>query len=290
MTSPPARAALVVAHPGHEMRLYDWLRTERPRVFVLTDGSGRAGGSRLASTCALLESIGAEPGDVFGRFTDLAVYRAVLDHDSPLFKGLAEELAAAFRRDGVSHVVGDALEGYNSTHDVCRLVIDAAVEMARAAGSREIASYDFPVVGWPDECPEELRARAVWRHLDGRALTEKLAAAHAYYPELVAESLAAYGSSGAGPLQTYLRLTGKAGVGGGRGPEVFGTECLRPVDAWGGPREFDSHPPFYEWQGEQMVAAGHYDRVIRYREHLAPLAEALRRQSEAKMRSASCGS
>lgn len=32
------RAALVVAHPGHELRVYGWLEQARPRVFVLTDG------------------------------------------------------------------------------------------------------------------------------------------------------------------------------------------------------------------------------------------------------------
>jgi len=35
-------------------------------------------------------------------------------------------------------------------------------------------------------------------------------------------------------------------------------------------------PPFYEIYGEKLVAAGRYLRAIRYREHLWPLAEALR--------------
>src|SRR5207253_5484219 len=35
---PGGRAALVIAHPGHELRVYHWLRLARPSVFILTDG------------------------------------------------------------------------------------------------------------------------------------------------------------------------------------------------------------------------------------------------------------
>jgi hypothetical protein len=38
--------------------------------------------------------------------------------------------------------------------------------------------------------------------------------------------------------------------------------------------------PFYERYGEQQVAAGLYTYVIRHREHLKPLADALRRSIE----------
>ena len=34
------RAVLVVAHPGHELRVHGWLELARPTVCILTDGSG----------------------------------------------------------------------------------------------------------------------------------------------------------------------------------------------------------------------------------------------------------
>ena len=37
----------------------------------------------------------------------------------------------------------------------------------------------------------------------------------------------------------------------------------------------EQEPPYYERYGEQQVAAGHYDRVIRYRAHIQPLVDAL---------------
>jgi hypothetical protein len=39
-------------------------------------------------------------------------------------------------------------------------------------------------------------------------------------------------------------------------------------------------PLFYELYGEKLVAAGHYQTAIRYREHMLPLAEAIRAQTE----------
>src|SRR4051794_947117 len=97
------RAALVIAHPGHELRVYGWLEAARPRVFVLTDGSGRTGHSRLKSTVNILEGVGARPGSIFGRFTDQAVYQATLGHDHALFKVFARELADEFVREHVDY-------------------------------------------------------------------------------------------------------------------------------------------------------------------------------------------
>src|SRR5215470_12779269 len=92
----PGRAALVLAHPGHELRVHGWLEAARPLVFVLTDGSGHSDRGRLASTTRVLEQAGAERGPLYGRLTDRALYGALLAGDHALFDGLADELAATF--------------------------------------------------------------------------------------------------------------------------------------------------------------------------------------------------
>ena len=53
------RPALIIAHPGHELRVHHWLEKTRPLMLVLTDGSGRTAQSRLASTTRILEQAGA---------------------------------------------------------------------------------------------------------------------------------------------------------------------------------------------------------------------------------------
>src|SRR5258705_11776312 len=92
---PNSGAALVIAHPGHELRVYQWLRLARPVCFVLTDGSGRSGKLRLGLTPKILQQKGAQPGSLYGRFTEHAFYAAILKGDLKLFIDLAPDLHAA---------------------------------------------------------------------------------------------------------------------------------------------------------------------------------------------------
>ncbi|MDT5294112.1 MAG: hypothetical protein QOJ76_992 [Acidobacteriota bacterium] len=272
-------AAIVVAHPGHEVRVHCWLEQERPQVFVLTDGSGRAGQPRIASTEEYLKRFGMRPGCIFGRHTDVAVYRAILARDFETFVRLSEELAGALVASGVRRVVGDASEGYNTTHDITRLITNAAVEMASRAGGATIDNYDFPVVKRPDHCPTPLRARAVWLRLDDETFARKLSAAFEFYPELAAEIRDTLEGRGHERVVEHFNLNGDEHAATDLdGMDVFRVECLRPVSHHGTP--FDSRVPFYELQGELKVASGFYKQVIRYREHIRPLADALAERVE----------
>ena len=274
-------SALIVAHPGHEMRLHCWLAKARPVVFILTDGSGRSQLSRLDSTTNYLREIGVERGSLYGRFSDRKIYQSLLRHDFTLFINLVNELVESFRRERIALVVGDAAEGYNSTHDLCRLLVNAAVEMANGAGAGHIANYDFPVVERPDSCPQRLRAAAIRLHLDETTFAGKLAAARKHYPELVTEMEMALSRTGTSPLRVYLEgrnETQQAAVE--TCLDLFRVEVLRPA---GGHKQLDAfmrHKPFYESHGERQVASGYYAETIRYREHLAPLADVLREHVE----------
>jgi hypothetical protein len=230
------------------------MEAAKPPVSVLTDGSGSGGEARLESTTRVLAGAGARPGSVYGVMSDRAIYSAILDHDFARFTGLADQLAAEFAATGADCVVADAVEGYNPSHDVCRLVVNAAVRLL----GREVACYEFLLVGAPDDCPAGLRERALWLELDEAALARKLAAARSY-AELAGEVEAALARFGVAP---------------------FRTECLRPVDltqryGWD-PAEI----PAYETYGEQRVAEGTYQRVLRFREHVQPLADALWEHAE----------
>lgn len=248
------RAALVIAHPGHELRVHRWLELARPVVFVLTDGSGHTGRSRLSSTMAILERAGAVPGPLYGRLSDRSLYQAILSSDTDLFAGLAEELAMALDATAVDYVAGDAIEGFNPGHDVCRLLLNAAVLRLDHSG-RRVGNFEFLLEGPPHECPPEDRSEAIVLELEEDALRRKLAAARSY-PELAGEVERAYASYGWEP---------------------FRVESLRPVRYGLEIGDRFEHPPYYEIYGEKQVAAGIYREVIRFRDHLAPLAASLGR-------------
>jgi hypothetical protein len=249
-----SRVALVAAHPGHELRVYGWLERERPEVFVLTDGSGSTGKSRVSSTAETLRRAGARQGSVFGRFSDRELYEVILEGQVEVLTGLARELADAFSERRMERVAADAIEGFNPSHDICRLVTDTAVALARRRTGRAIASYDFLLEGRPDAGPVNGSSGVLRLELEDGALDRKLTAARAY-PEMADE------------VERALA---------GHGTEAFRIECLRPADPEADVEALIEDPPYYERYGERQVAAGRYPRVLRFREHFLPLARALR--------------
>ena len=283
-TPPYERAALVVAHPGHELRVYGWLEAARPRVFILTDGSGRSQQSRVASTDRVLSAVGATRGSIYARLTDPVLYSAILDHNFALFTGLADELSDALVRENIQFVAGDAAEGYNPAHDACRLVLDAAVALARGASGVLINNYEFTLVGRPDECVEESSDAACWLHLDDETFARKLRAARSY-SGLAAEVESALSGAGSTGLQAHPEIASMSGLPKyDTNGDTFRVECLSPaLSSAHSPRTFDQLP-FYEHYGAQKVAAGSYLRVLRYREHMLPLADALRSHVERRNR------
>jgi len=259
------------------LRVHGWLEAARPCVCVLTDGSGRTGRSRLDSTDRILDAAGARPAPVYGPFSDGELYAAVLEHEHPPFVRLVEELASTFVRERVGCVAGDAEEGYNPSHDICRLLVNAAVGLVHRTTAARIASYDFTLVGPPGHCPEHLRADSIRLDLDDAAFARKLSAAH-NYPELLAEVEAALSGAGSVAFGAHPDLARRTGREfGGACANDFRVEWLRPVAAAGaGPSYLGVRErPFYEAYGEKQVRAGHYQRVLRYREHVLPLAAAL---------------
>lgn len=246
-----ARTVLVVGHPGHELRVYGWMMTSHPVVHVLTDGSGSDRQPRIASTTTLLDTVGATAGSIYGRMSDREIYGAILDGDHARFIVLAEELAATLISNNVSVVAGDAVEGFNPSHDVCRYVINAAVRLAAASG-QAIACYAFPLDGPPD-AGGNARRGALRVDLTDEMLTQKLEAAYAY-AEL------------RGEVESALQRVGSA---------PFRTEWLFPVDLDDPYGRNPDETPYYEVYGAQRVSAGAYAHLVTFREHVRPLAEAL---------------
>ena len=249
---PVGPAMLVVGHPGHELRVHGWLEHARPAVVVLTDGSGHSGVPRLSSTELVLERAGASTSDVFGSMTDAALYRALLDLRCSVFTELADQIASAIIRTNIEVVVGDDAEGFNPTHDVCRLVVDAAVRLARMATGRPIANLAFELMETPGGARRWKGSQSSTLVLGDAALARKLNAA-AGYSEMAAEVAAA-----------RARWT----------DEAFRIETFRHVEdneVWAPGDE----QPFYEQHGSQRVRDGIYSEVIQYDRHMRPIVGAL---------------
>jgi hypothetical protein len=255
---PGSRAALVVAHPGHELRVYEWFRLARPLSFVLTDGSGRTGKSRLPATTTLLQVNQARSGSIYGRMTDEAVYAALIEGEIDLFINIAEELAQALVRDEIDYVVGDAAEGYNPGHDICRYIINAAVNKTAEHEGRRIFNFDVLL----NESSDHDLAKTngdIWLELDEVSAARKLAAVRSYIE--VADEVD--------------RILSRDGL------EAIRTERLRQTSPLS---SISSATPYYESHGQRRVDEGHYHQVVRYQEHVRPIADALVRWAPAPAR------
>jgi hypothetical protein len=216
-------------------------------VFILTDGSGHSGSSRLAASTRLLQQAGATRGSIFGALTDQHLYAAILHHDFARFQVLAERLAEALSDPTIDYVVGDAMEGYNPGHDVCRVLIERAVALAgRGSG---FGNFAFKLTGSPSPLPDTPPGEVV--RLDAEALQRKITESRRY-TELAEDVEAAL--------------------------EAFGAEAFRDEHlprARPGTTDAASSQPFYESRGERQVANRHYREVLRYEEHVRPLVAAL---------------
>jgi hypothetical protein len=248
-----ARSVLILGHPGHELYVYGWLARTRARTCVLTDGSGLDRPPRLYRTEALLAELGAEPGPVFGRWKDRELYERLLARDADGFVSVACELADFLVELRAQIVVGDAVEGFSPAHDLCRLLINAAAQLAARRLGRPVRSFDFAQFFPPQRSACDIPPGSLRLPLDPACFARKRRAAFAY-TELREE------------LEDALTRIGE---------DAFRSELLRPA-LWN-PADYrpPGDPPLYERGGEALLRAGRVERVIRCAEHLRPVARAL---------------
>lgn len=247
----PVRAALCIGHPGHELRVIEWIHQCQPRVYILTDGSGSDRPSRSATSARLLDSLGARQGCVFGAYTDREFFNLVLAGDPAPLIEIARRLADDWHRQKIDLVAGDMLEGFNVAHDFCRMFINAAVERCAKLHQWKIANYEFALesLGAP-----RMEDSDIVIELDDVSFQRKRHLCYTAYPELATE---------------ITRMIARVGE------SPFRVESLQTARVPAGLNWESEQPPFYETYGANQVAVGHYQQLITYKMHVQPLALAL---------------
>jgi hypothetical protein len=236
-----ASPVLVIAHPGHELRLFDWMERERPLVFILSDGSGGAQSSRLDYSVAAIREAGASLIEGSGQRSDRDWYAAILAGDIAPFTQTADAIAAVALTRHAPLVVSDAADGYNPLHDLCQAI--AAAVVARIARSSKASKFLVsPAIASAMGSPS-----IAWKLEDDAARRKRLAVS-ANMP--LAEEAA--------------RLLAEA-------PEALYTEqLLVPTFDWP-----ENWTPEWEAFGRKRVKEGRFAAPITYRDHVLPIAKAL---------------
>jgi hypothetical protein len=246
-------AALVVAHPGHEVRVSGWCELARPRLFILTEGSRSGDHGRLLCAQSFANQNGATLGPLFGRFRDREIYAAILAGDQALIRWTAD-LTDALVALAPTLIVTDSWQMYNLGHDLTHVMARVAASRASAYLGRAIEVVEFEVAPKALACDRLWGAEAFRVVLDDTSLARKHTMAE-NYQDLREE------------FRQVLAL---------EGPDAQRLEIFHSVV------DFDALMPAprtlipYERYGEQRVVAGVYGEVIRWSEHVRGIVEAIR--------------
>lgn len=244
---------LLIAHPGHELRVFEWVHRARPLVVMLTHGDGSIGQPRLDDSRRLLARWGVEVrSDWLSPVSDSVVYQALLGTGASPFQDWLDRLTQAALDADIDTVVADEAEGYNPSHDLCRVLANRLVMRLREAG-REVRNLEIPLVGHPCDPARDEQVEIEVRLTEAEhqhKLEQMLEYARRCSPVLLVE------------VQTMLDSFGT---------QAFARECLYPASRT--PYEEGRLPdtlPYFERVGEERRAAGIYKDVIRSR-HLLRL-------------------
>jgi len=246
--------ALVIGHPGHELRVFHFINLYKPRVYVLTDGSGSVNTSRLSSTLKILEQCGAVASPFTGCFTDKELYNIILQKNYKALTDLIENIALDFEKYKIDVVAGDAIEGFNPAHDLCRYIINCVVLLLNKGKNISLENFDFLLDGMLSEGHSSFSLM-----LTDKDVKLKLKAA-LEYKELTAE---------------LKETINKYGI------EPFKKEHFKRVnDLYKFTGWPDDEVPLYEKQAAQKLKNGTYKQAITFKDHLLPMAKYLTEYAE----------
>ena len=242
---------LFIGHPGHELLAYKFLIEFRPSVIFLTTGSGNKDQPRIQGSIDLLTSLGLNVFKPFEPFTDKEIYDLIMRGDFERCSSVKEDLKEFVRENNIQRIVGDALEGFNPSHDLCRYLINSLVD--DLSDEHPIASFDF----LQDEIFKNSANKAanddIVLHLNTTEMENKLSAC-LKYSALKFEVDRFFDEYGADffRLEHFRRITNN-----------------KVVKTWEGSM------PFYESHGRKRVDEGTYEQTLLFEDHMKPIAHFL---------------
>lgn len=249
------RPLLLIAHPGHELLVFGWLRQARPHIVVLTDKESAATRSSMDLTAQVAAEAGARlvPSEPFSE-SDL--FEMLLRKDARPLSAFVDVLVDLMRKEDIDHIVTDAPEGYHAVHDLTSVLARAAIERhAARSGQAQVGQSEYHVVG--DPRPAATREEIVCLRVDDATYNRKMEWLKSYAAEL--------GPTVNAEVLCLLDIYGEDAYR----HEVLGRSGVEP------PRLFDGIR-HYEKVGERLKSEQVIDQVLRHAEHMAAIEGELR--------------
>ncbi|WP_378175942.1 hypothetical protein [Aquimarina sp. SS2-1] len=243
------KTLLFIGHPGHELLAHKFLSVYKPDVVFLTMGSGSNDSPRIQQSIDLIESLGLNVYYPFEPFTDRQIYDLILSHSVDSFHSVKSALKEFIVSHNIEMIVGDALEGFNPSHDVCRYLINATVFDLK--DKVLLKNYDFFQEDVRMNRSASKKPEDITLELDETELQNKMAAS-LNYPEIKLE------------VDKFVEHYGV---------EFFNIEYFRKVNDPLKIKNWNTEFPFYEEFGRKRIKEGTYSELISFKEHMEPLAK-----------------
>lgn len=278
---PLGKGALLIAHPGDELKLFGFINQAKPYLFILTDGSGRTRPATLNDTWRILNSIFPESGDIFymmtqqdkekhGYINNYLLYQEILNKQESFFAVYINQIVYNLSEKNIDYLVVNSREEYNPINELCRIMAEIAVKLVERGKGKKIMLYEFPVI---KPYNEGINDGCIRINLDEELMKKKL-----YW-------ISRYDSSVLDDLKLNVRIDKNAILNlkempGGLeevenillqvAPDFLKNEYLFPYIY-----KESSEKPFYEIYAERLVNSGIYMEAITYKSHILPIKKRL---------------
>ncbi len=253
---------LLIAQPGHELRILGWLKTYQPDIVILAQGEGSMQSSRLNQSQILVNELGLRiRNDYLSPTSDQEIYQTLLaGHGAQLLKQWFDSLCSLIKTEGFTAIVADAAEGYNPVQDLCRLLANLLTQKLNQE-DYELLNLEFSLIGHPSRSPHNAPPK-MEIHLSPEQLKDKIDISCQYGAQSDQRFLT--------KIQASLDLFGE---------DAFKVESFFPAQVT--PYEKNQLPvtrPYFEIIGEERKQQGTYSTVITA-EHLRKIAQQFLRKN-----------
>ncbi|CAL1125474.1 unnamed protein product [Cladocopium goreaui] len=136
---------MVFAHGNHELFAAGLIQLYQPEILYLTCSSDSENDWIEAQVRTSLQSLGFEGCVTFLPVTEQEIYRRMLARDISWFAELRDRVGTWLSQLRPEVVFTDAFEWYNSVHDLCPLLVDAAIDSYKISWLRVPRRYDLPL-------------------------------------------------------------------------------------------------------------------------------------------------
>ena len=257
---------MVFSHHPHEIFATGLLLQFKPDLLFLSHAHGDKNLESQAR--AGLDAIGFEGTVRFLEVSERVAYARMIANDFEWFESMRDQVGQWLEEKSPVAVITDGFEAYNPVHDLCSLMVDAALhQIATTSGSLAPSRFEMPLAFGSKAGALISESDDADQPVFAYELTEHQVAMKKLRCQLLLRDV---------PVDMAV-ADHPASIVAGIHPKLFEKEFFAPVPH---DRSYCELPPIGDWKtydqhGRERVAAGLFRTALTFDDHFSPMARAL---------------